>query len=290
MNDRFARQTALFGVDGQRKVRAAKVAVVGIGGLGSHVVQQLALLGVGKLSLIDAEELDTTNRNRYMGAWHDDPIPGSAKVHLGERLVKLIDPEIAVEKLKDSFVTAEGFARVIASDYVFGCLDSEGARLVLNELCAAYSRPYFDLASDVVAGEVTNYGGRICIEWDGNGCIVCWRVLDAAEAQADLAGANAQQDREAIYGVKTQALGRSGPSVVSINGVVASTAVTEFMVAVTGLRRPRPLITYYGHLGRMTGPKDDPAPDCYYCKGIRGHGDAVDVQRYVREGFGAFLR
>ena len=46
-------------------------------GLGSQVVQQLALLGVGSLVLVDAEELDETNGNRYVGATHDDPIPGS---------------------------------------------------------------------------------------------------------------------------------------------------------------------------------------------------------------------
>ena len=137
MNDRFKRQMPLFGEAGQAKLRAASVVVVGVGGLGTHVVQQLALLGVGKLSLIDAEELDGTNRNRYIGGWHDDPIPGSAKVYLGKRLIGMIDPDITVATLYDSFVTEAGFARVRASDYVFGCLDSEGARLILNELCAA---------------------------------------------------------------------------------------------------------------------------------------------------------
>jgi hypothetical protein len=291
MNERFARQTFLFGEDGQRKIRAARVAVVGVGGLGTHVIQQLALLGVGKkLSLIDAEELDTTNRNRYIGAWHDDPIPGSAKVDLGKRLVKLIDPEIDVDTLQDSFVTEEGFARILASDYVFGCLDSEGARLVLNELCAAYSRPYFDLASDVIPGDPPNYGGRICVAWDGNGCIVCWGLLDIEEARADLARESERRDRAAIYGVERQALGRSGPSVVSINGVVASLGVTEFMAGVTGLRAPKRLITYYGHMGKLTTPADEPAPNCYYCKGIRGQQATADVERYVREGLGKFLR
>ena len=290
MNDRFLRQMALFGKEGQEKLGLAHVTVVGVGGLGTPVVQQLALLGVGNLALIDSEELDTTNRNRYVGAWHDDPIPGSKKVNLAKRLVNLIDPDIRVETLDDSFVSNRGFELITNADYVFGCLDSEGARLVLNELCAAYARPLFDLASDIVSGSTPNYGGRVCVAWDGNGCIVCWGLLDTEEAQSDLAGPNERRDREAIYGIQRQALGRSGPSVVSINGVVASLGVTEFMVAIAGVRAPKRLITYYGHMGRLTAPLEEPAPDCYYCKGIRGQRGEADVERYIRDGVGAYLR
>ena len=77
---------------------------------------------------------------------------------------------------------------------------------------------------------------------------------------------------------------------MSINGVVASLGVTEFMVAVTGLRPSKPVITYYGKMGRLTSPADAPAPDCYYCLDAKGLGDRADVQHYVRESVGAFLR
>jgi hypothetical protein len=130
----------------------------------------------------------------------------------------------------------------------------------------------------------------VCVAWDGNGCIVCWSLLDTEEAQADLAGPSERRNRDAIYGVDRQVLGRSGPSVVSINGVVASLGVTEFMVAVTGLRAPKRLITYYGHMGRLTTPTEEPAPDCYYCKGLRGQGAQAGVERYVPDGVGSFLR
>ena len=288
--ERFDRQMALFGEEGQRKIGAASVAVVGLGGLGTHVLQQLAFLGVGSLALIDSEELDPTNRNRYVTARHDDPCPGTSKVDIGERTATLIDPGIHVHKVPDSLVSEGAFAAVIEADYVFGCLDSEGARLVLNELCAAYSRPYFDLASEVILGDPPAYGGRVCIAEDSGGCLVCHDLLDVAEAQADLAAPEARRDRDAMYGIDRDALGRSGPSVVSINGVVASLAVTEFMVSVTGIRVPKNVLTYYGHMGRVARPVEPPNPDCYYCKSIRGQGAAADVQRYVREGVGAFLR
>src|SRR2546422_7013576 len=105
MTDRFERQERLFGKEGQAKLTAARVAVVGVGGLGTHVVQQLALLGVGELALIDSEELATTDRNRYVGARHDDPIPGTPKVVIGERTAMGIDPAIKVVKIPASLVS-----------------------------------------------------------------------------------------------------------------------------------------------------------------------------------------
>lgn len=125
---------------------------------------------------------------------------------------------------------------------------------------------------------------------DGTGCLVCCGLLDVAEAQEDLLGPEGQREREALYGIERAALDRSGPSVVSINGVVASVAVTEFMVAATGLRVPQRVLTYYGQTGKVTVSRDEPAPDCYYCTAVRGRQEAADVQRYVRAGVGSFLR
>ena len=284
MNERFDRNIRFFGKEGQKKLAASRVAVVGIGGLGTHVVQQLALLGVGHLELIDKEELDETNLNRYVGVQDDDPIPGTPKVKIGERIVKAINPNIEVRKHFVSLVSDEAFGVITTSDYVFGCVDREGLRLILTELCSAYSRPYFDLSSGIEPGNTTQYGGQICVAWDGNGCLVCCGVLDFAEAQADLADEGTKQNQEAIYGVARSALGRAGPSVVSINGVAASLGVTEFMLAVTGIRSPKRLCTYRGHMGGVAVKNENPAPDCYYCKGIRGLGDAADVERYLRAG------
>jgi hypothetical protein len=110
------------------------------------------------------------------------------------------------------------------------------------------------------------------------------------EAQRELGGPDARKLRHAIYGVDKGELERVGPSVVSINGVVASLAVTEFMVGVTGIREPHRLITYRGDMGRVLLSQDAPRPDCFYCKAVWGQGDRADTQRYIRAGVGAFLR
>jgi len=291
MNDeRLNRNEMFFGKDGQDRIRGTTCAIVGIGGLGTQVVQQLSLLGIGALHLIDSEEADTTNRNRYVGLRHDDPVPGFRKVDLGDRLVKVIDPTIQVEKVFESFISEAGFAAIRSADWIFGCLDCEGARLILTELCSAYGRPYFDLATDI-SPQVTPpaYGGRVCVSQEGYNCLVCLDVLDVEEAARDLEGEAERRNREAIYGVARAAMGRSGPSVVSINGVIASIAVTEFMVAVTGLRKPNGISTYYGHNGKVTVSMDAPKQNCWYCS-LWEQGSKADVERHLRNGIGKVLR
>jgi hypothetical protein len=81
------------------------------------------------------------------------------------------------------------------------------------------------------------------------------------------------EQREAdprFYGVDRDALAGAGPAVVSINGVVASLAVTEFMVFVTGLRDPVGQLTYRADMGVVRASLDRPSPDCYYCTGLWG--------------------
>jgi hypothetical protein len=106
------------------------------------------------------------------------------------------------------------------------------------------------------------------------------------EVQRELDNPDIIRERDAIYGVKRSLLAKTGPSIVSINGVVASLAVTEFVVSVTGIRKPRRNITYYGHLGKATDSTDEPHADCYYCNSIRGSGDKADINRYINSSTG----
>lgn len=279
LSERYDRNIRLFGEEGQQKLRDTTVALIGVGGLGSPVAQHLALLGVGNITLIDDEELDESNRNRFIGARHDDPVPGSPKVKLAERLTHEIDPEIKVTALKVGLVTTEAFEAIKEADWVFGCFDDDGPRFILNELCAAYAKPYIDLASDVA--KTGEYGGRICVAKNGDGCLFCLDQLDSEDVRRYLSTEEERATEAATYGIPHSALGETGPSVSPVNGVVASLAVTEFMLAVTGMAEPRRLINYTGHLPRLTTAKA-PTTDCHYCKSIRGTYAAADVERYLR--------
>lgn len=289
MNEsRYDRQEQFFGAEGQKKISETKVTVIGLGGIGGHIVQQLSLLGVKNLILIESEELSESNRNRYVTARDSDQIPGSHKVDLAIRLINEIDKTINIEKEYDSFISEKAFTKIIGSDYVFGCLDKEGARLILTELCSAYGIKYFDLATEIIPGNPLEYGGRIHFN-NGSGCMVCQNVLDMNEAGQDLMPPINRADRDNLYGVKKESLEKSGPSVVSINGVIASLAVTEFIVSASGLRSPKNYINYRGSRGIVTLVNEQADPDCYICAGIRNKYNAADIQKYIRMGVGNYL-
>lgn len=279
VDERYHRSMLLFGAEGQRRLRQTAVAVVGVGGLGSAVVQHLALLGVGSIALIDSEELDETNRNRFIGARHDDPIPGSRKVDLAQRLVQEINPTVATESIPYDLVSPAAFAAIKAAHWIFGCFDKDGPRGILNELCAAYEKSYIDLASDVPEAGV--YGGRVCVAYDENGCLSCLKQLDRKAVRQYLLTEVELAAEHKIYGIHEEVLEAKGPSVATINGVVASLACTEFMVAVTGMRAPTRLQEYRGAQSKVFVSMDTPAPNCYYCEGLRGHRGSADVERYL---------
>lgn len=278
-SERYKRQISFFGIEGQEKLEATSVTIVGIGGLGTHVLQQLAHLGVKDSSLIDDEKVDTTNLNRYVGARHDDV--GKKKTIVGERIIKEINPNASVKVIQKPLQSKEAFDTIISSDCVFGCLDNDGARVILNELCVAYERPYFDLATEIFPDGTDSYGGRVCISVDSEGCLDCYDVLDREAAAVDMESPEARKDREDLYGLERGEFQQTGPSVVSINGIIASLAVTEFLVWVTGLRKPQKLLTYLGKQAIVTYSYERINPDCYFCYEVRGKKDKSGVQRYV---------
>jgi len=278
--ERYARNAGLFGYNGQKKLSDTKSVVVGVGGLGSPLAQQLALLGVGHVGLIDPEELDESNRNRFVGAQEKDAVPGSPKVALVERMIRQINSNVTVSAIPKGLESEESFAEIKSADWVFGCFDEDGPRFILNELCAAYAIPYIDLASE--ASEDGTFGGRICVATDGDGCLFCLAELDMNDVRAYLTGDEERRAIDAIYGVPRKVLAESGPSVAPLNTLIAAHTVLEFMVAVTGMRQPTQFIRYYGHRPITTTSADEPKSNCYYCKDIRGMCSDADVERYLR--------
>ena len=279
--DRFDRNIRFFGAEGQANLRKAHVAVAGCGGLGQHVIQQLAYLGVGKLTLIEDEALSRSNLNRYILARHDDPIPGTHKLENALRAISSIDPSIQVTPVRNSVRSYEAFDAMRPVHSVFGCFDNDGARLILNEYTKAYSKEYYDLASDIEQDGGLRYGGRVVRVDQTPGCLVCLGHIDLAAAREDLESDAARRDRAKIYGVAADLLDEGGPSVVSINGVVASLAVTEYMVGVSGIRVPKRLVVYRGDRGIVTTGIVASSPSCYFCKMLAGAGASAGVERYV---------
>lgn len=116
-------------------------------------------------------------------------------------------------------------------------------------------------------------GGRVVFA-NGRGCLVCLDELDHRQIARDRMSPEQGAADDRIYGVDRRALAGTGPMVVSINGVVASLAVTEFICHMTGLREPVTKLIYRAEQGGVRRANDQPAADCYDCSGIWGSGSA----------------
>lgn len=257
---RYQRHIGLFGAEGQQRIASARVVIVGLGGTGSHVAQQLAYLGVCDYHLIDGDEVSLSNLNRLIGAVSADV--GTPKVAIAARNIRAIQPTATVIA-DDSMFSDVNLHNHADRDVIFACVDDDVVRLDLVRHASARALAYVDLATDVApTGE---FGGRVVFAKDGERCLSCLGELDQhALARATMTDDQRDAD-DKIYGIEREALATTGPSVVSVNGVIASLAVTEFMVWRTRLREPVGYLNYRGDRGTVAS-RTDPARDhCHYC-------------------------
>jgi len=208
---RLDRQSFL-GENSVRVLEESRAAIIGLGGGGSHIAQQLSHLGVGDFLLIDPDAVEDTNLNRLIGATQHDVAVGAAKVSIATQLIAGVNPcaKICAETMRwQTCATA-----LRSCDVIFGCVDSIGERAQLETAARRYLIPYIDIGMDVHRSEAGfSIGGQVALSLPGGPCLRCMGIVNdkALELEAQLYGA---------------AGGR--PQVVWPNGVLASLAVGFF--------------------------------------------------------------
>ena len=134
MEDQFSREEILIGKDGVEKLKKAKVAVFGIGGVGSFVVEGLARCGVGNFVLVDMDEVSLSNLNRQLIATNSTI--GKAKVNVAKERILDINSKAKVEVYREFFMP-DGNKDMLddSLDYIVDCVDTVTAKIELV-LCA----------------------------------------------------------------------------------------------------------------------------------------------------------
>ena len=152
--ERYDRQIMIFGKEGQEKLKSSKVAVVGVGGLGSPVAYYLAAAGIGTLLLIDEQEPELSNLNRQILHWEEDleknPKPLSAKWKL-ERFNSDVKIETFVGRLEE-----DNIDDVLGGvDVIVDCLDNFETRFLLDDYSRRKRVPLVHGAVEGLYGQVT---------------------------------------------------------------------------------------------------------------------------------------
>ena len=265
MTERYQRQTALFGETGQERIRAAHIVQIGAGGLGMHMIQQLAYLGVRRWTIADGDTVSVSNLNRLVGALPDDV--GKPKVEIAAQLIRNVQSDADIHSLPLMLPDESITSAIQTAAVVIGAFDAELPRLWAIETCSLSGVPYVDLATEVIsvgANEII-FGGRIVVASDGRGCPDCLGLIDQRELAREQMRLTQQRIYDQQYGISRHDLDGSGPSVISINGVVASLAATEVMCLLTGLRPPHRQLTYRGDLGVVNRNSTSGRKECPSC-------------------------
>ncbi|WP_374400639.1 ThiF family adenylyltransferase [Niveibacterium sp.] len=173
MNDeqllRYSRHILLPEIDiaGQAAICAARVLVVGAGGLGSPAALYLASAGVGTLVLADGDEVDLTNLQRQI--LHTQASVRQPKVVSGERALRALNPEIEIVALHARLEGAALDQEVAKADVVLDCCDNFATRHAVNRACVRFRKP-------LVSGAAIRFDGQISVfdlRRDGAPCYHC---------------------------------------------------------------------------------------------------------------------
>ena len=268
--DRFDRQVRVFGPAAQRRLQRFRVAIVGLGGIGSAVAQQLAHLGVSEFLLIDPDIVEASNLNRLLGARATDV--GQSKVDIAARCIAEVRPDASVERQQLSVLTELGARRLLESDLIFACTDSHGSRAVINQLAYQYLIPTIDTGVSISVEKqvVKHVAGRVQMLAPGLGCLTCAELLNSDAVRRDLMSDYERQQDPYFTGP-----GEPQPAVVSINSTVASLAVTMFLSAVASIPVEARFQMYNAIAGTVRAVRRDPVAACVVCsdRGALARGD-----------------
>ena len=228
----FDRNVRAFGGEVQRTLGSLRVAVVGCGGTGSAVAEQLVRLGVRRFTLLDPDRLSTSNVTRVFGSTPGDA--GRLKVDVLADHLAAIAPDSEIDSLPFS-IAVEANAREVADvDVAFGCTDDNAGRLVLSRLATYFVLPVFDcgvLLADR-GGQIDGIFGRVTVLHPGAACLVCRGRIDLQRAAAE-GLTPAERRRRADEGY-APALPGVEPAVVAYTTLVAATAVGELLERLIG--------------------------------------------------------
>jgi adenylyltransferase/sulfurtransferase len=154
------------GLAGQERLAAARVLVIGAGGLGSPVLAYLAAAGVGRIMLIDDDTVDVTNLQRQI--LYDTADVGASKAHRAAERLRALNPQIAIDALATRFDAANARELVRLADVVVDGSDTFSTRYLVNDACVLEGKPD-------VHGSIFRFDGQVSVFGAPGG--PCYRCL-----------------------------------------------------------------------------------------------------------------
>lgn len=269
--EKYSSQKLLVGNAGQKLLKATKVGVIGLCGGGSHVVQQLALLGVETIVAVDDDIIEERNRHRLIGARPADVGKKVAKTQIMRRLVKQTNPDVNFIEVRERFPSDKSTKLLKECDVLVGCVDTLNTRKEIQNFSWRYLIPYVDIGLAIEPDKTGIRAQRICGQvYDllpGGPCLWCAQFLTEDRLSKESGGLG-----------PSYVVGGRQAQVVSLNGVLASQAVTEVLHIITGFSAGRNIpnaLQFDGVKGTLYPVLLRRIAKCPVCDNELGKGDPV---------------
>lgn len=232
-DDRYDRQSFL-GENSQAKIAACTVGIIGLGGGGSHVAQQLAHVGFQKYVLYDPDMPEDSNLNRLIGATVRDVKNKVPKVQIARRVIRGLQPRAKIQMIRERW--QDNPLPLGNCDIIVGCVDGYKGRHELETFSRRHLMPYIDIGIDVVQVDPQPpvLSGQVIASLPGGPCMWCLGFLTEKKLAAE-----AKKYGDAGH----------NPQVVWANGVVASAAVGIAVDLVTGWTGSAQDVVYLSYEG-----------------------------------------
>lgn len=276
----YDRQVRMFGKAGQEILSNSKVAIVGLGGVGSLVAEYAARLGIGELVLVDPDEIEDTNLSRVVGAMAADVAAHRRKTEIAARLIRAANPGTKIAEYPVDVLNADAASELKSCDYIFLCADSMRARLLVNAVSHQYFVPVVQLGAKIVTddrGVLVDAMSAVRAVRPGEGCLWCNGFIPsgvlALEAKSD------EERKAQAYGTH-----EPNPSVITMNAVAAAQGMNDFLFDYLGLREAAG-DWRYEHMHFLTHKTMRVVPrreeECSECVRRYGRGDALSLPGVV---------
>ncbi|MCL1079859.1 molybdopterin-synthase adenylyltransferase MoeB [Parashewanella spongiae] len=169
---RYSRQISIKAIDieGQEKIKQARVLILGVGGLGCSASQYLAVAGVGHITIVDFDTVELSNLQRQV--LHHDKDIGKAKVESAFEALKQLNPNISIKSINQKLSNEQLSELVSDHQLVIDCSDNIAVRQQLNLSCYQHKVPLVSAAAIRMEGLVTVFGYR-----SGSPCYQCFSLL-----------------------------------------------------------------------------------------------------------------
>lgn len=253
-SNRYNRQSFL-GTKSEEIMAQSTIGVVGLGGGGSHVVQQLAYLGFKNFVLCDHDRITASNLNRLIGGTLSDVQAKRLKVMIAERTIRSLhtDANIIGHAKKWEEINQD----LISCDLIIGCVDGFSVRRDLEAFCRRHMVPYLDVGMDVQKLPVERHEiyGQVILSMPGELCMKCMGFLTDKVLSEEAKNYGAAGDR---------------PQVVWSNGLICSAAVGVVVDLLTDWSKTLRSPIYRTFRGSKLLLEDDKRLSC--CQNIQcGH-------------------